>query len=105
MASPTPPQTNLAFNAAVTTMNWRCALLLLVIHSATAYKVAYVEHVPLSACGSGSCGPQTRALNVKAYVAHMHVAATKGAQIIVFPEYGITGESSYGRCRRNKLDT
>jgi len=60
-----------------------------------AYKAAYVEHHATSACGSGSCGEATKRQNVQALQYYAQEAAAQGAQIIVFPEYGITGESSY----------
>ena len=60
-----------------------------------AYKAAYVEHTATSACGSGSCGKRTLAQNVEAYAQYAATAASQGAQIIVYPEYGITGFSSF----------
>jgi predicted amidohydrolase len=65
--------------------------------SATGYTAAYVEYQATSACGQGSCGAKTKALNAQALVSYAKEAAGKGAQIIVFPEYGITGFSSYGK--------
>jgi len=64
--------------------------------SAASYTVAYVEHMAKSACGSGSCGEQTKALNVASYATYASKAAQSGADIIVFPEYGITGQTPPG---------
>lgn len=69
-----------------------CASVLVV---ASAYKAAYVEHTAVSPCGQGSCGRQQKAASVRAYDAYALQASRQGAQIIVFPEYGITGFSSY----------
>ena len=63
--------------------------------SGVAYKAAYVEHQATSACGAGSCGKRTLAQNVEAYANYAASAASQKADIIVFPEYGITGFSSY----------
>ena len=60
-----------------------------------AYRVAYVERAATSPCGQGSCGPQTLAENADAYAAHAETAARAGAALVVFPEYGLTGFSSY----------
>ncbi|KAK3282141.1 hypothetical protein CYMTET_10114 [Cymbomonas tetramitiformis] len=68
---------------------------LLLSHLSAAYKIAYVEHQATSACGAGSCGPVTKAKNVRTLVDYAAKAARAGADIIVFPEYGITGFSSY----------
>jgi predicted amidohydrolase len=65
------------------------------VEGKNSYKAAYVEHQATSACGSGSCGKRTLAQNVQAYAQYAATAASQGAQIIVFPEYGITGFSSY----------
>jgi predicted amidohydrolase len=56
-----------------------------------------VEYQATSACGSGSCGAETKAQNVDALATFTKEAASKGAQIIVFPEYAITGFSSNGK--------
>ena len=63
--------------------------------TAAAYRVAYVEHRATSPCGQGSCGPQTLAQNAATYAEHAQTAAREGAALIVFPEYGLTGFSSY----------
>ena len=68
--------------------------LLLPASASPPYTAAYVEHHATSACGSGSCGAQTKRKNVLAYVAFVAAAAAKHADIIAFPEYGITGFSS-----------
>lgn len=59
-----------------------------------AYKAAYVEHYPASPCGAGSCGAAMKAANAQVYASHIAEAARQGADILVFPEYGLTGESS-----------
>ena len=41
----------------------------------------------------GVCGAQTLAANAADYVAYAKEAAGEGANIIVFPEYGLTGFS------------
>eukprot|EP00927_Polykrikos_kofoidii_P061708 TRINITY_DN56547_c0_g1_i1.p1 TRINITY_DN56547_c0_g1~~TRINITY_DN56547_c0_g1_i1.p1 ORF type:complete len:444 (+),score=57.44 TRINITY_DN56547_c0_g1_i1:99-1430(+) len=58
------------------------------------YKAAYVEHHAVSPCGSGTCGGQQQTSSLKSYDKYAAEAAWKGAQIIVFPEYGITGFGS-----------
>ena len=63
--------------------------------AAASFKVAYVEHQATSPCGAGSCGAATKAENAKTLAAYAAQAASKGAQLIVFPEYGITGFSSF----------
>eukprot|EP01065_Artemidia_motanka_P006733 TRINITY_DN13288_c0_g1_i1.p1 TRINITY_DN13288_c0_g1~~TRINITY_DN13288_c0_g1_i1.p1 ORF type:complete len:466 (+),score=105.01 TRINITY_DN13288_c0_g1_i1:47-1399(+) len=65
------------------------------LHTAAAYTAAYVEHAAISPCGQGSCGTETKEANVKAYSGYAEEAAAKGADIIVFPEYGVTGFSNY----------
>ena len=75
-------------------------LLVLLLHllrpasASPPYTAAYVEHHATSACGSGSCGAETKRKNVASYVAFVAAAAAKHADIIAFPEYGITGFSS-----------
>ena len=71
------------------------AVLGLACAHGASFNVAYVEHQATSPCGSGSCGAATKAANVKALAAYAAQAAAKGAQVIVFPEYAITGFSSY----------
>ena len=61
------------------------------------YRIAYVEHVPIDPCSGGSCGERTRDANVRALIAHIQAASKKGVQIIVFPEYGISGEGNFRR--------
>ena len=63
--------------------------------SSATYVAAFVEHTATSPCGSGSCGPATRKTNVAALVAHAAMASTRGAEIVIFGEYAITGFSSY----------
>lgn len=41
------------------------------------------------------CGEETLALNAESYSEYASTAAAQGAQVIVFPEYGLTGFSSY----------
>lgn len=53
-----------------------------------AYRAAVVEHRPSSA----STGFQQNSESVRVYADLAEKAAKQGAQIIVFPEYGITGE-------------
>lgn len=65
------------------------------VAACVAYKAAYVEHMAASPCGQGSCGKEQNAASVKAYESYASTASQQGAQIIVFPEYGITGFSSY----------
>eukprot|EP00937_MAST-01D_sp_MAST-1D-sp2_P003924 g3924.t1 len=62
---------------------------------ASSFKSAFVEHRVILPCGTGSCGAKTKAANVKAYASFVEEAAAQGAHIITFPEYGITGASSY----------
>lgn len=59
-----------------------------------AYKAAYVEYTAVSPCGVGSCGERQRAASCEAYAQYVHEASEAKADIIVFPEYGITGFSS-----------
>ena len=59
------------------------------------YAAAFVEHTATSPCGSGVCGAATLAQNIATLARHAATAGSNGAQIIVFPEYGITGFSSY----------
>jgi hypothetical protein len=68
---------------------------LLGIAQASAYKAAYVEYTASSPCGGGSCGRQQKAASCAAYAQYISEASNQGADIIVFPEYGITGFSSY----------
>ena len=69
--------------------------LLTILQTVASYRVAYVEHHAGSACGSGVCGAATKKLNVAAYTQYAQTASSQGASLIVFPEYGITGESNY----------
>lgn len=62
-----------------------------------AYRAAYVEYTTVSPCGTGSCGRQQRAASCADYVNFVAQAAAAKADIIVFPEYGITGFSSYAK--------
>ena len=75
----------------------RLALVALLGASAQAFKIAVVEHRVILPCGSGSCGAQTKEANVGAFASYAANASRLGAQIAVFPEYGITGASSYPR--------
>ena len=58
------------------------------------YRAAYVEYRAISPCGTDSCGLQQKRASVAAFTLFIAEAATKGVNIIVFPEYGITGFSS-----------
>jgi len=60
-----------------------------------AFKAAFVEYKAVSPCGNGSCGPEQKAASVSAYDAYTAEAARQGAEIVVFPEYGITGFFRY----------
>ena len=62
--------------------------------SAVAYRAAYVEHHTVSPCGSGSCGTAQKRASVATYSSFIEEAAQQRVDIIVFPEYGITGFSS-----------
>lgn len=62
---------------------------------AATFKAAFVEHYPTDPCGGASCGERQKATSARQYAALAKEAAKQGAQIVVFPEYGITGESSY----------
>lgn len=73
------------------------AMLSGLVVGTAAYKAAYVEHIAVSPCGQGSCGKEQNAASVKSYASYAATAAQQGAQIIVFPEYGITGFSSYSK--------
>lgn len=70
-------------------------MLLTLISLALAYRAAYVEHRAVSPCGSGSCGAAQKRASVSAYKTFLAAAAESGVAILVFPEYGITGFSSY----------
>ena len=58
------------------------------------YRAAYVEYRASSPCGAGSCGPAQKRASCEAYASYIAQAAQQSADIIVFPEYGITGFSS-----------
>lgn len=73
----------------------KSAMLSGLVVGSAAYKAAYVEHIAVSPCGQGSCGKEQNAASVSSYEGYAATAAGQGAQIIVFPEYGITGFSSY----------
>jgi len=73
------------------------ASLISQVAACLAYKAAYVEHKAESPCGQNSCGKEQNAASVKTYDGYAEEAAAKGAQIMVFPEYGITGFSSYSK--------
>ena len=75
----------------------RSAAVALVCTSTLAFRVAVVEHRVILPCGSASCGAETKAANVVAFASYAANASQLGAQIVVFPEYGITGASSYPR--------
>eukprot|EP01062_Namystynia_karyoxenos_P063746 TRINITY_DN56544_c0_g1_i1.p1 TRINITY_DN56544_c0_g1~~TRINITY_DN56544_c0_g1_i1.p1 ORF type:complete len:464 (+),score=58.31 TRINITY_DN56544_c0_g1_i1:91-1482(+) len=73
------------------------AVLLLSAVSAKAaggYRAAFAEYGAVSPCGQGSCGLATKRANLEAYARLAQQAASQGAQVIVFPEYGVTGFSS-----------
>ena len=70
-------------------------MLLTLFSLALAYRAAYVEHRAVSPCGSGSCGAAQKRASVSAYKTFLAAAAESGVAILVFPEYGITGFSSY----------
>lgn len=70
---------------------------LILLRSTWAYKAAYVEHQAASPCGQGVCGEKTLALNAETYATYAATAASQGTQVIVFPEYGLTGFSSYSK--------
>ena len=70
-------------------------LLALFFATCGSYRVAYVEHRAVSPCGAGSCGAEQKRASVRAYTSFIAEAAKQGVDIIVFPEYGITGFSSY----------
>jgi len=59
------------------------------------YRVAYVEYRAVSPCGTGSCGAAQRRASVSDYTSFIADAAKQNVDLIVFPEYGITGFSSY----------
>ncbi|KOO24769.1 pantetheinase [Chrysochromulina tobinii] len=67
---------------------------LLALPSAT-FKVAVVEYTAVSPCGAGSCGKQQRESSCADYAEYIEQAGRAGASLVVFPEYGITGFSSY----------
>ena len=67
---------------------------LLALPSAT-FKVAVVEYTAVSPCGAGSCGKQQRESSCADYAEYVEQAGRAGASLVVFPEYGITGFSSY----------
>lgn len=75
----------------------KSAIFSALVAESVAYKAAYVEHLAVSPCGQGSCGPEQNAASVSTYAEYAATAAEQGAQIIVFPEYGITGFSSYSK--------
>ena len=70
-------------------------MLIIAIASCASYRVAYVEYRAVSPCGAGSCGAAQKRASVSDYASFIANAAKKSVDIIVFPEYGITGFSSY----------
>eukprot|EP00966_Prymnesium_polylepis_P277182 6404266-Prymnesium_polylepis.1 len=69
--------------------------MLLAVTACTGYRAAYVEYRAVSPCGSGSCGAAQKRASVTAYTSFIEQAAESKVDLIVFPEYGITGFSSY----------
>lgn len=69
--------------------------MLLTTTSLATYRVAYVEHRAVSPCGAGSCGAAQKRASVSAYASFIADAARQCVDLVVFPEYGITGFSSY----------
>ena len=69
-------------------------VLLSLLAGCEGYRVAYVEHRVEAPCGEGACGAAQRQASLAAYAAFIAQAERQGVQIVVFPEYGITGFSS-----------
>lgn len=63
--------------------------------AAGSYHASFVEHKASSPCGNAVCGAQTLAANAATYASLAKAAAEQGAEVLVFPEYGLTGFSSY----------
>ena len=59
------------------------------------YAASFVEHTATSPCGGGMCGAATLAQNIATLARHAATAGANGAQMLVYPEYGLTGFSSY----------
>ncbi|CAE8694442.1 unnamed protein product, partial [Polarella glacialis] len=60
----------------------------------SAFKAAFVELEAKSPCGAEACGRKQKEQSLQAYAASAADAKRQGAQIVLYPEYGITGEST-----------
>eukprot|EP00929_Paragymnodinium_shiwhaense_P112667 TRINITY_DN80934_c0_g1_i1.p1 TRINITY_DN80934_c0_g1~~TRINITY_DN80934_c0_g1_i1.p1 ORF type:complete len:491 (-),score=80.82 TRINITY_DN80934_c0_g1_i1:40-1512(-) len=71
----------------------RLPLAAVVVGACGAYKVALVEYSPEPArCQSAGCGLHARLRAISEYHDFASQATRQGADLVVFPEYGLTGE-------------
>eukprot|EP00403_Amphidinium_massartii_P036065 CAMPEP_0178440128 /NCGR_PEP_ID=MMETSP0689_2-20121128/36575_1 /TAXON_ID=160604 /ORGANISM="Amphidinium massartii, Strain CS-259" /LENGTH=494 /DNA_ID=CAMNT_0020062805 /DNA_START=68 /DNA_END=1548 /DNA_ORIENTATION=+ len=74
-----------------------CFLACLSTSATGDYRAAVFEYRAVSPCGLESCGKEQNAASLEKFDLAAADAAAKGCQIIVFPEYGITGFSNLDR--------